>query len=197
MDSHVPVQAVYSEARGRIVDYLGSHEHLAVDMDLSVDEGGLRLRSGAQRFYEGPIGFNFPMLFSGVADVPEWFDETAQRFRIIVDIRTKPWVRCSAIAEASTQSGGRSPVAKTSATCSRTARSVASNGNGRWRIQRTDVLFHPTPTDRTLADGTSQAGSKERRVRSFHGGPDPAKSQGPVPRRCSLPPLPRPLDQRP
>jgi hypothetical protein len=37
----------------RIVDYLGSHEHLAVDIDLSVDEGGgLRLRSGAQRFYE-------------------------------------------------------------------------------------------------------------------------------------------------
>ena len=33
---------------------------------LSVDEaGGLRLRSGAQRFYEGAIGFSFPMLFSG------------------------------------------------------------------------------------------------------------------------------------
>ena len=45
---------IYSEARGCIVDYLGSHEHLAVDIDLSVDEeGGLRLRSGAQRFYEG------------------------------------------------------------------------------------------------------------------------------------------------
>ena len=60
---------VYSDARSRIVDYLGSHEHLAVDIDLSVDEaGGLRLRSGAQRFYEGLIGFRFPMLFSGV----EW-----------------------------------------------------------------------------------------------------------------------------
>ena len=45
------------------------YEHLAVDIDLSVDEGGgLRLRSGAQRFYEGLIGFRFPMLFSGV----EW-----------------------------------------------------------------------------------------------------------------------------
>jgi hypothetical protein len=42
---------VYSDSRRRIVDYLGSHEHLAVDIDLSVDEaGGLRLRSGAQRF---------------------------------------------------------------------------------------------------------------------------------------------------
>src|SRR5580698_6429948 len=49
---------IFSEQRGRIVDYLGTHQHLAVDIDLSVDErGGLRLRSGAQRFYEGIIGF--------------------------------------------------------------------------------------------------------------------------------------------
>ncbi|HEX8087454.1 MAG TPA: DUF4166 domain-containing protein, partial [Blastocatellia bacterium] len=56
---------IYSEERKRIVDYLGSHEHLAVDIDLSVDEnGGLRLRSGAQRFYEGSIAFSFPLFFS-------------------------------------------------------------------------------------------------------------------------------------
>jgi len=83
---------IYSEARRRIVDYLGSHEHLAVDIDLSVDEaGGLRLRSGAQRFYEGPIGFSFPMLFSGVAEVCEWYDDTAQCFRIVVDVRNPVW----------------------------------------------------------------------------------------------------------
>jgi hypothetical protein len=83
---------IYSEARGCIVDYLGSHEHLAVDIDLSVDaEGGLRLRSGAQRFYEGPIGFTFPMLFSGIADVREWYDEKAQRFRIVVGVHNKTW----------------------------------------------------------------------------------------------------------
>jgi len=83
---------IYSEQRGRIVDYLGSHEHLAVDIDLSVDEeGGLRLRSGAQRFYEGPVGFSFPMLFSGTADVREWYDEKAQRFRILVDVRNRMW----------------------------------------------------------------------------------------------------------
>jgi hypothetical protein len=83
---------IYSEARGRIVDYLGSHEHLAVDIDLSVDdEGGLRLRSGAQRFYEGPIGFTFPMLFSGIADVREWYDEKARRFRIVVGVHNKTW----------------------------------------------------------------------------------------------------------
>jgi len=83
---------IYSQQRGRIVDYLGSHEHLAVDIDMSVDEyGGMRLRSGAQRFYEGMIGFSFPMLFSGVADVREWYDDKAQRFRIEVQVHNRRW----------------------------------------------------------------------------------------------------------
>jgi hypothetical protein len=83
---------IYSEQRGRIVDYLGSHQHLAVDIDVSVDDlGGLRVRSGAQRFYEGIIGFSFPLLFSGIADVREWYDDTAQRFRIVVDVRNPMW----------------------------------------------------------------------------------------------------------
>ena len=83
---------VYSDSRDRIVDYLGSHEHLAVDIDLQVDEvGGLRLRSGAQRFYEYAFGFSFPMLFSGVADVREWYDESARRFRIVVDVHNRAW----------------------------------------------------------------------------------------------------------
>lgn len=83
---------IYSDARRRIVDYLGSHEHLAVDLDLAVDEGGgLRLRSGAQRFYEGFVGFRFPMLFSGIADVREWYDDAARRFRIVVNVRNSVW----------------------------------------------------------------------------------------------------------
>jgi hypothetical protein len=83
---------IYGEERGRIVDYLGSHEHLAVDIDLSVDEeGGLCLQSGAQRFYEGPVGFNFPMLFSGIANVREWYDDKTKRFRISVDVQNKTW----------------------------------------------------------------------------------------------------------
>jgi hypothetical protein len=85
---------VYSETRGRIVDYLGSHEHLAVDIDISVDEeGGLRLRSGAQRFYEGWLGFDFPLALSGVAEVREWYDDAAGRFRIVVDVRNRRWGR--------------------------------------------------------------------------------------------------------
>lgn len=85
---------IYSEARGRIVDYLGTHQHLAVDLDLSVGEnGGLRLVSGAQRFYEGPVAFSFPMLFSGEAEVCEWFDDETGRFRIEVVVSNRRFGR--------------------------------------------------------------------------------------------------------
>jgi hypothetical protein len=83
---------IYSEERGRIVDYLGTHQHLAVDIDLSVDErGGLRLRSGEQRFFEGPLAFRFPMPLSGTADVCEWYDESSRRFRIDVRVHNRRW----------------------------------------------------------------------------------------------------------
>ncbi|MCG8353032.1 MAG: DUF4166 domain-containing protein [Chloroflexales bacterium] len=83
---------IYSLQQGRIVDYLGSHQHLAVDLDISVDHyGGIRMRSGAQRFYEGLISFRFPMIFSGVADVCEWYDETEGRFRIEVQVHNRRW----------------------------------------------------------------------------------------------------------
>ena len=85
---------VYSNKRKCIVDYLGTHQHLAVDIDISVAEnGGLKLRSGEQRFYEGILGFKFPMLFSGTAEVCEWYDDEAQVFRISVEVRNKTWGR--------------------------------------------------------------------------------------------------------
>jgi hypothetical protein len=83
---------IYSRQRSKIVDYLGTHQHLAVDLELSVDHrGGLRLRSGEQRFYEGLVGFRFPMYFSGIADVCEWFDEDSGQFRIEVVVNNKTW----------------------------------------------------------------------------------------------------------
>jgi hypothetical protein len=83
---------IHSSQRARIVDYLGTHQHLAVDIDLSVDErGGLRLRSGEQRFYERAIGFRFPMCFSGVADVCEWYDESINQYRIDVSVHNRRW----------------------------------------------------------------------------------------------------------
>jgi hypothetical protein len=78
---------VRSQARGVIVDYLGTHQHLAVDIHCSVDdEGGLCLRTGEQRFYEGRIGFRFPALLTGVATVREWWDESEEKFRIDVRV---------------------------------------------------------------------------------------------------------------
>jgi len=83
---------IYSERHQRVVDYLGTHTHLAVDIDMSVSEvGGLRLRSGSQRFFEGPIGFTYPMFFSGVADVHEWWDEASDCYRIEVNVSNRWW----------------------------------------------------------------------------------------------------------
>jgi len=85
---------IYSQSRNRVVDYLGTHQHLAVDIELSVaDNGGLRLRSGQQRFYEGLIGFRFPMLFSGLAEVCEWYDDRIGKFRISVEVANRAWGR--------------------------------------------------------------------------------------------------------
>ncbi|MFD1493679.1 MULTISPECIES: DUF4166 domain-containing protein [Microbacterium] len=72
----------------RIVDYLGTHQHLAVDLDLRVDDrGGLVLTSDAQRFHEGPVGFRFPMLFSGRARLREYYDDADQLFHVDLEVR--------------------------------------------------------------------------------------------------------------
>ena len=83
---------IYSENRKCIVDYLGTHQHLAVDIEMRVTEnGGLNLSSGEQRFYEGAISFKFPMVFSGKAKVCEWFDDKEQKFKISVVVTNKFW----------------------------------------------------------------------------------------------------------
>lgn len=74
-------------AEGRIVDYLGTHQHLAVDLDLTVDDtGALVLESDAQRFYEGRVAFRFPMLFSGRARLRERFDDRDGRFHVDLEV---------------------------------------------------------------------------------------------------------------
>jgi hypothetical protein len=78
---------IHCKSRDTIVDYLGTHQHLAVDLRCWVDDdGAMCLRSGEQRFYEGPIAFRFPLVFSGVASVKEWWDEAAERFRVEVHV---------------------------------------------------------------------------------------------------------------
>ncbi|MFN3215842.1 MAG: DUF4166 domain-containing protein [Acidimicrobiales bacterium] len=83
---------IYSAERGTIVDYLGSHQHLATDLVCHVDsEGGINFTSGEQRFYERGLRFRFPRALTGHARVREWFDDIAGCFRIEVDV-TNPIV---------------------------------------------------------------------------------------------------------
>jgi hypothetical protein len=61
---------------GRIINRLGTHQHLAVDLDCSVGPyGAMRILSGAQRIEEGPIRFRFPRILSADADVSVGYDD--------------------------------------------------------------------------------------------------------------------------
>ena len=74
----------------KVLDYLGTHQHLAVDLELeAAGDGSLLLRSGAQRFYEGPVAFRFPLLFSGRATLRESFDDEAGVFRISMEVHNR------------------------------------------------------------------------------------------------------------
>lgn len=51
------------------------------------DDGGLRLTSGAQRFYEGPVAIRFPIPFSGRAHLTEQCDDGRECFVIDLEVR--------------------------------------------------------------------------------------------------------------
>ncbi|NEC68011.1 DUF4166 domain-containing protein [Streptomyces sp. SID9727] len=81
---------VHSPERGCVVDYLGTHQHLATDLHLSVDrEGALVIRSGEHRFREGPVDARVPALIGGDAVVRESYDEASARFRIRVRVTNR------------------------------------------------------------------------------------------------------------
>lgn len=81
---------IYSKSRQIVVDYLGTHQHLAVDIELLVTEqGGLRLVSQGQRFYEGYLGVSLPKWLSAQAEVYEWYDEQKNCFQIEVNVSHK------------------------------------------------------------------------------------------------------------
>lgn len=81
---------VFNPMRGRIVDFLGTHQHLAVELDLEVkQDGSLRIRSGLQRIFGAGLGFRLPAVFSGVADLHESFDEKRGRFTIDVRVSNR------------------------------------------------------------------------------------------------------------
>jgi hypothetical protein len=83
---------IYSERRRCALVYMGTHQHLAVELSLSVDaQGALVLRTGAQRLYEWSIGIRFPLLFSGTALVRESFNDSMDRFEVDVRISNPVW----------------------------------------------------------------------------------------------------------
>ncbi|MET9688429.1 DUF4166 domain-containing protein [Streptomyces sp. NPDC058682] len=78
---------VHSPERDCVLDYLGTHQHLASDLHMSAEpDGSLLIRSGEHRFREGPLDVRVPDLIGGEAEVRESFDETTGRFRIRVRV---------------------------------------------------------------------------------------------------------------
>lgn len=78
---------IWSQRRGALVDYLGTHQHLSTDLALRVDgAGGLHIRTGPQRFREGPVDVGVPRFLLGLADVHEWFDDATDTIRVEVRV---------------------------------------------------------------------------------------------------------------
>lgn len=83
-------QMVLAPQGDRILDYLGTHQHLASDLHLATDgRGGLVIRSGVHRFREGPIDVQLPTLLAGDATVHETYDDAAGCFRIRVHVTNR------------------------------------------------------------------------------------------------------------
>lgn len=69
-----------------VVDYLGTHQHVAADLELGVEDGGLRIDASVMRLHEGPLSLTMPPMVSGRASVRESWDEDEQCFRIRVEV---------------------------------------------------------------------------------------------------------------
>lgn len=79
---------IHDPESGLIVDYLGTHQHLATNLLLEVTpEGSLHLQSTAQRFYEGAVGFRIPAFLTGTADLYEGYDDAREVFTIRMQVR--------------------------------------------------------------------------------------------------------------
>ncbi len=80
-------QMVLSPRGDRVLDYLGTHQHLATDLFLRAEpDGSLLIRSGEHRFREGVVDVRVPELIGAAAEVRESYDDAAGRFRIQVRV---------------------------------------------------------------------------------------------------------------
>jgi hypothetical protein len=83
-------QMVLSPKGDRVLDYLGTHQHLASDLHLSAEpDGSLLIRSGEHRFREGPVDVRVPELIGADAEVRESYDDSTGRFRIRVRVENR------------------------------------------------------------------------------------------------------------
>ncbi|MER7106671.1 DUF4166 domain-containing protein [Streptomyces sp. NPDC000229] len=81
---------VHSPERNCVLDYLGTHQHLASDLHLSAEpDGSLLIRSGEHRFREGRIDVRVPELIGGDAEVRESYDDSTGRFRVRVRVTNR------------------------------------------------------------------------------------------------------------
>lgn len=80
-------QMVLDPRGDRVLDYLGTHQHLATELYFTAEpDGSLLIRSGEHRFREGPLDVRVPELVGAQAEVRESFDESTGRFRIRVRV---------------------------------------------------------------------------------------------------------------
>ncbi|MFK0210623.1 DUF4166 domain-containing protein [Streptomyces sp. NPDC090298] len=78
---------VHSPERDCVLDYLGTHQHLASDLHPTAQaDGSLLITSGEHRFREGPLDVRVPELLGARAEVRESFDERTGRFHIDVRV---------------------------------------------------------------------------------------------------------------
>ncbi|MEV6613335.1 DUF4166 domain-containing protein [Streptomyces sp. NPDC051051] len=80
-------QMVLGPRGDRVLDYLGTHQHLATDLHFHAEpDGSLLIRSGTHRFREGGVDARVPELIGARAEVRESYDDTTGRFRIRVRV---------------------------------------------------------------------------------------------------------------
>ncbi|MFC9287136.1 DUF4166 domain-containing protein [Streptomyces sp. NPDC057052] len=80
-------QMVLGPGGDRVLDYLGTHQHLATDLHFHAEpDGSLLIRSGTHRFREGVVDARVPELIGARAEVRESYDDTTGRFRIRVRV---------------------------------------------------------------------------------------------------------------
>ncbi|MEV7392352.1 DUF4166 domain-containing protein [Streptomyces sp. NPDC091215] len=83
-------QMVLSPKGDRILDYLGTHQHLASELHFHAEpDGSLLIRSGEHRFREGPVDVRVPELVGATAEVRESYDDRTGRFRIQVRVANR------------------------------------------------------------------------------------------------------------